>query len=102
MRYKIVIFRDRLVCQYIVTMKPQLFASALLFVSVSLFAVTNVGVAPGGTTTTPTTPVVKPPCTKKDDDKRPTTVAPKAPEKKGDDKKSTDKKCDDDKRPFKK
>jgi len=102
MRYKIVIFRDRLVCQHVVTMRTKLFTSALLFASVSLFALTNVGVAPGGTTTTPTTPVVKPPCTKKDDDKRPTTVAPKAPEKKGDDKKSTEKKGDDDKRPFKK
>ena len=61
-------------CQDDCTMKTPLFASALLFASVSLFALTNVGVAPGGTTTTPTTPVVKPPCTKKDDDKRPTTV----------------------------
>lgn len=92
-RFKLGVFKGQPLSQHELTMKTPLFASALLLAAVSLFALTNVGVAPGGTTTAP---VVKPPCTKKDDDKRPTTVAPKAPEKKSDEKK------DDDKRPFKK
>ena len=98
--YKIGIFFESLGCSIHSTVKTPFIASVLLFASVSLFAVGNIGVTPGTTTpTTPTTPVVKPPCTKPG-----TTVpvTPKVSEKKGDDKKHVEKKHDDKKRNEKK
>ena len=98
--YKIGIFFESLGCSIHSTMKTPFIASALLFASVSLFAVGNVGVTPGPTTpTTPVVPVVKPPCTKPGSN---VPVTPKVSEKKGDDKKNVEKKHDDKKHDDKK